>query len=268
MTARPRHGATAGLVAAALAAYGVAHADEELQKKLANPVSDLLTVPVQLTTTGDVGAERRSQHVLNVQPVYPMRLSSEWSWIHRLIVPLVSTPALTASQDRRNGLGDIVYEGFLSPAPKGGQIWGVGPIVQAPTAGDDRLGSGKWSAGPAVVVLQQEGRWSLGALVTQSWSFAGDGDRARISQMQIQPILNYRISGENALAFAGTVVADWKQHGDDRWTVPIGATWSALTKPAGFVPVNYVMGGGYNVVRPDRAGTWFLRFQASFVLPK
>ena len=256
------------LVAGLIGALPVARADEELQKKLANPVSDLITVPVQLTTTGDVGPERRPQHVLNVQPVYPMRLSSEWSWIHRLIMPLLSNPAFAPDEERKRGVGDIVYEGFLSPTPRGGLIWGVGPIVQAPTASDDRLGSGKWAAGPAVVALQQEGRWSVGALVTQVWSFAGDDDRARISQMQIQPIVNYRLSGEHSIAYAGTILVDWKQHDDDRWTVPLGATWSALTKPAGFVPVNYVIGGGYNVIRPDHAGTWFFRFQASFVLPK
>jgi len=50
--------------------------------------------------------------------------------------------------------------------------------------------------------------------------------------------------------------------------VPLGATYSILTKPAGFGPVNYIFGGGYNVVRPDFAGDWFVRLQANFILNK
>lgn len=33
-------------------------------------------------------------------------------------------------------------------------------------------------------------------------------------------------------------------------------------------PVNLIFGGGYNVIRPDTAGDWFLRFQVNFVFPK
>jgi len=247
---------------------GAAEDDEALQKKLANPVSDLVTVPLQFTTTLHVGPNELPQHTLNIQPVYPMQIGGGWSLIHRLIVPVLSNPAAAPGQDRKNGLGDIVYEGFLSPAPKGGFIWGAGPILQMRTASDEHLGSGKWSIGPAVVALQQEGRWSLGALVTQVWSFAGAEDRGNVSQMQIQPIINYRLSAQHAIAYSGTIVADWKADSSNRWTVPLGATYSILTKPAGFVPVNYIIGMGRNVVRPDFAGDWYFRFQANFILNK
>jgi hypothetical protein len=259
--------ALAAMAALLLPLAASAQGDEELQKKLANPVSDLITVPLQLTTTLHAGPFERPQHTLNIQPVYPMALGGGWSLIHRLIVPLLSNPAAAPGQDRQNGLGDIVYEGFFSPAAKGGLIWGVGPIVQMRSASDD-LGAGKWSLGPAVVALQQEGRWSLGALLTQLWSVTGDDSRPDVSRMEIQPIINYRLDPQHSVAFTGTIAGDWKQDSRNRWTVPLGATYSILTKPAGFVPVNYIMGGGYNVVRPDFAGDWFFRFQVNFVLPK
>jgi len=242
--------------------------DEALQKKLANPVSDLITLPMQFTSTRHVGPFERPQHTLNIQPVYPTQIGGGWSLIHRLILPVLSNPAAAPGQERENGLGDIVYEGFFSPAPSGGVIWGAGPMLQMRTASDERLGTGKWSAGPAVVALQQEGRWSLGALVTQLWSFTGADDRANVNQMQIQPIINYRLDAQHAIAYTGTIVANWKQDSSNRWTVPLGATYSILTKPAGFVPVNYIFGGGYNVVRPDFTGDWFVRLQANFILTK
>jgi hypothetical protein len=137
--------------------------DEELQKKLANPVADIITVPFQYTGTFNVGPLDKPQSTLNIQPVYPMKLNAEWSLIHRLIVPLMSMPAFTPNQDRVSGVGDIIYEGFFSPAPKpGALIWGAGPAIQFPTATDDRLGSGQYAAGPAVVALVQPGKWSIG----------------------------------------------------------------------------------------------------------
>jgi hypothetical protein len=42
----------------------------------------------------------------------------------------------------------------------------------------------------------------------------------------------------------------------------------ALTKPKGFVPVNFIFGEGYNIERPDNIGNSFVRFQVNFNLPK
>ena len=37
----------------------------------------------------------------------------------------------------------------------------------------------------------QPGKWVMGALARQVWSFAGDGDRQDVSQFLIQPFLNH-----------------------------------------------------------------------------
>ncbi|WP_315127507.1 hypothetical protein [Comamonas antarctica] len=247
-----------------------ARADEELQKKLANPVADMISVPIQLTSTLKTGPQERPQHVVNFQPVYPVRISENWRLINRVIVPVVSSPALTPTQDRVNGLGDITYEGFFSPVkPAGGAIWGVGPMLQMRTATDERLGSGRWAAGPSALVLAQPGKWSVGALVTQLWSFAGDESRAKVNQMQIQPIVSYRLSPVHTVGYLGTITANWEEsRSSQRWTVPLGMTYSTLVKPAKGAPINFVVGAGYNVVRPDNAGTWFVRAQATFIFDK
>lgn len=77
---------------------------EELQKKLANPVADLISVPFQYTGTFNVGLLDKAQHTLNIQPVYPMKLNVEWSLIHRAIVPLLSMPELTPGQGSEQGM--------------------------------------------------------------------------------------------------------------------------------------------------------------------
>ena len=252
------------------AATAQGEADAELQKKLANPVADIVTLPFQWTSNFGVGPYDKPQHSLNIQPVFPVKLGGGWSLIHRLIVPLESVPALMPGQDRVYGLGDINYQGFFSPAPSpSGLIWGLGPSLVMRTSSNERLGQGQWSLGPALVVLQEAGQLSAGALITQVWSFAGDSDRRGVNAFSLQPIVSWRLDSRNSIGYLGTITADWKEdRASQRWTVPLGISFSRLVKPEGFVPMNLVAGAGYNVVRPDLAARWFLRLQVNFILPK
>ena len=244
--------------------------DEELQKQLANPVADLVTFPIQYTATAHVGPFEKPLHALNLQPVYPTRLGADWNLINRVILPLISTPAAAPGEGREHGIGDVVYEGFFSPAANpGGLIWGVGPAVQLRTASDPRLGSGKWAAGPTMVAIVQPGKWTAGALVTQLWSFAGAGNRPDMNQLQLQPIFSYRLSPQHSIGYLGIFTANWDQPSGQRWTVPIGATYSILARPSWVsTPVNFIIGAGKNIERPSGVGDWFFRFQVNFVFPK
>jgi hypothetical protein len=61
-----------------------------LAKKLANPVSDLVSVPFQFNWSEGVGPNDQTQFLLNVQPVMPFALSQDWNLILRAIVPSTS----------------------------------------------------------------------------------------------------------------------------------------------------------------------------------
>ncbi|MGH8612710.1 MAG: phospholipase D-like domain-containing protein [Gammaproteobacteria bacterium] len=99
-----------------------------LAKKTQNPVSDLISVPFQNNFNFDVGPNDDLQYILNVQPVYPMRLSETWNLIHRPIIPLIDQPPLAPGLDSEFGIGDIQYQAFLSPAKPGEITWGIGPV--------------------------------------------------------------------------------------------------------------------------------------------
>ncbi|MDM0024815.1 hypothetical protein [Variovorax saccharolyticus] len=266
-----KHSLRGAMAAASLAVSPVwAQDDSDLQKKLANPIADIVTLPFQWTTNFNAGPFEKPQYTLNIQPVYPVKIGGGWSLINRAIVPLLSNPALLPGQDRKDGLGDITYEGFFAPTPSaGGWIWGVGPAMVMRTATDERLGAGKWSLGPAVVGIKESGPWTVGALATQVWSVAGDDNRPNVSAFTFQPIVSYRLDSKQSLGYVGIVTADWEQtRSSQRWTVPLGVSYSLLVRPEGFVPMNFVVGAGYNVIRPDNASDWFVRFQVNFVLPK
>jgi hypothetical protein len=95
------------------------NAEEELAKAAQNPVADLISLPFQNNTNFNFGPREKTQNILNIQPVWPFSLSDEWNLITRTIVPVISQPELFRGYDRENGLGDVTFTAFLSPADAG-----------------------------------------------------------------------------------------------------------------------------------------------------
>lgn len=256
---------------AVLALVGVSAAqpasEEDLAKETQNPVSDLISVPFESNFNFGVGPNDDLQYILYVQPVVPFRLSKDWNLITRTIIPLIDQPELGPGVGDVFGLGDIQLSLFLSPAKSGALIWGIGPIFQFPTATDDALGSDKWSAGPTAAALTIRGPWVAGALVNHLWSLAGDDDRADVNQTLIQPIVNYNLPGGWFLSSVPYITANWEKDGDDRWTVPIGIGVGKVHR-FGTLPVGLELASYYNVVRPDAAAEWTLRFRINLLFPK
>jgi len=62
----------------------------DLAKKTQNPVSDLISVPVQSNVNFGYGPRDNTQLIINVQPVVPFKLGNEWNLITRTIVPLIA----------------------------------------------------------------------------------------------------------------------------------------------------------------------------------
>jgi hypothetical protein len=255
------------LVMACVSTPGLAQDDGELAKKTQNPVADLISVPFQNNVNFGVGPDDDVQYILNIQPVIPFKLTEDWNLISRTIVPLIYQPELAPGVGEVFGLGDIQQSLFLSPAKPGKLIWGVGPILQFPTATDDSLGQGKWGAGPTAVALTMHGPWVVGALVNNVWSFAGDSDRPDVNQMLIQPFVNYNLPHAWYVTTAPIITANWEADGDDRWTVPIGGGVGKIVR-IGKLPINVQLAGYYNVMRPDDAAEWQLRIQIQLLFPR
>lgn len=133
-----------------------------LAKAVQNPVASLISVPLQNNTNFDIGPNNRDQNILNVEPVIPVRVSTNWNLVMRIITPIIYQPSIASLLTPANtplnhlgtlGLGDMNPTFFLSPAKAKKLIWGIGPSFLLPTATDDVLGQkkmGHWAiAGPA-----------------------------------------------------------------------------------------------------------------------
>lgn len=261
--------ATLHLASLALSQEGsgadAASSEETLAKQAQNPVGALISLPFQNNTTFDVGRRDRTQNVLNIQPVWPFAIGENWNLVTRTIVPVISQPA--PGTDRTNGLGDVNFTAFISPAEPGEIIWGAGPIFVFPTATDEVLGTDKWSLGPSVVVLTMPGPWVLGALVNNIWSVGGDSDAPDVNSFLFQYFINYNYPSGFYWTSAPIITANWEASSGNQWTVPFGGGAGKLFK-IGKLPVNASLQAFYNVEKPASGGDWSLRFQVQLLFPK
>ncbi len=245
-------------------------ADEaaELAKKLANPIASLISVPAQYNYDEYGGLnDGASVSRLNIQPVIPISLSSEWNMITRTIVPFIDQQDFPVDAMNETGLGDIVASQFFSPKgpTAGGWIWGVGPVELLPAASDDMLGGEKWGLGPTGVALKQTGAWTIGLLANHIWSVAGDDDRGDINATFLQPFVSYITKTKTTFAVQTESTYDWET---EAWSVPVIAQASQMFR-IGPQILQFSVGAKYWAESPDNGPEgWGLRTQLTFLFPK
>ena len=240
-----------------------------------NPIAAMISLPFQNNTFFRTGRDNDTANVLNIQPVIPFSLG-DWNVITRTIIPVIYLPSVTdslpdlPSADTTGddfGLGDINFSAYFSPVSSGTFTWGIGPSITLRTATSDRLGTQKWSAGPAAVALVTAKPWVAGTLVRQLWSFAGKSDRDDVSQTLVQPFVNYNMAKGWYLVSSPVITVNWEADRDNAVMLPVGGGVGRVFT-VGAQAVNAQVQGFYNAVRPDFAPQASLRLQLTFLFPK
>jgi len=241
----------------------------ELAKKLANPISSLISVPLQYNYDDGYGPEGDgSVSRLNIQPVIPMSINEDWNLITRTIIPLVDQEDVPVKGVSESGLGDITASLFFSPkAPTAsGLIWGAGPVALIPSASEDVLGGEQWGLGPTVVMLKQDGPWTVGFLGNHIWSVAGEDDRADVNATFLQPFVSYIFQKTKTTVGLNTESTyDWE---GEAWSVPVNASVAQMFK-IGPQIMQLMLAARYWAESPDGGPEdWGLRAQLTFLFPK
>jgi hypothetical protein len=239
---------------------------QELAKKVVNPLTDMVSVPLQFNWISGVGPDEELRMVTYFQPVVPVSISETWNVIGRWMMPYISQPAAFGGS---SGMGDIMAQAFFSPKSTNGFTWGAGPMFNLPTTSDPTLGYGKWAAGPAVAVMKQKGGMTYGMLWNNIWSFAGTGaePRADVNLGYFQPVIAHTSHNGVTVMLSTEAIADWNAANEDRWSVPVNALVSKLTR-FGAVPMSVQVGGGYYVARPTYGPSWQMRTSFTLIMPR
>ena len=131
----------------------------------------------------------------------------------RVSAPLntIGIPDSTGSVNSVNGLGNMnafVSYNFIS---KPNATVGIGPLLSAPTASEDALGSGKWEAGFAFVAFFVNSPvFQFGSLITWQTSIAGDEDREGTNLGAFQPFYFWQLGKGTYLRGAPVWLFDFK----------------------------------------------------------
>ncbi|MFG0285861.1 MAG: transporter [Phycisphaerales bacterium JB039] len=254
--------------AQAPASGGAQYDSGDLARKLQNPVSDLISVPLQWNLDLNQGPDDAGYRAtLNIQPVIPISLDQEWNLITRTIVPVIYQERVSGDGSDF-GLGDTVASQFFSPkAPgPGGIIWGVGPVELLPTGTDKQIRSETLGLGPTGVLLRQEGPWTYGALANHIWAVAGgEGDgRPAVNQTFIQPFVSYTFPDTTSFTLNSESTYDWA---NEQWTIPVNAMANRIFSFRG-QPISAQVGGRYYFDGPSGAPEWGVRFTITLLFPK
>ena len=116
------------------------------------------------------------------------------------------------------GEGDLNLFDIFLVKTEGVQL-GIGPMITAPTADQDELGTGKWQAGLAAVAIDSSPRGLLGALVQYQSSFAGDHDRPNVESATMQHFIIHNLEKGWYLRSTGIWTFDLK---NDTHYIPLG----------------------------------------------
>lgn len=260
-----RAAAFAAILCALPAAALAQQSDADLAQKLNNPVSNLTSVPFQYNYDCCFGPDRGNRSTLNIQPVMPVSINSDWSVVVRTILPVIEQTRASSAAGDAFGLGDTTQSFFFTPGPsKSGFIWAIGPAFLWPTGTND-LGARKWGAGPTLIVLQQKGGWTYGMLANQIWSYADAGSRGapEVDRLFVQPFVSWTSAKHTTFGVNTESSYDWR---GGVWTVPINFTVAQLYR-VGHQAFQLTAGARAYAVTPEGGPGWGLRFTATFLFP-
>jgi len=205
LVARPGFAEGEDSAASAAAAKAMANAN--------NPLANMVAFNIQNYYYAELYGTSESSNTAWLRYAQPFG-----RWLMRASLP-ISTVPVAGSQDPVSGLGDFnIFLAYLLSDPSSPKQYGIGPLLAAPTATDDAIGSDVWQAGAAAVYFNAESlvmQW--GALLTYQTSFAGDGGDTSLAVLQ--PFAMFQLGKGTYLRTAPLWVFNLE---DNSYSVPFG----------------------------------------------
>ena len=242
----------------------------ETDATLTSPdIRGFFALPLELDF--DSGAANGDATILRILPLYTFPVRDRWKVINLNVITLADAPGGTPAfpgdpaSGQTAGMSDLLHASFYTLVHSKSFVWGAGVMLTLPTATDDSLGSGKWAAGPAIRLTHRTEHWNIGMIGGQRWSFAGSDNRADVNQLMIRGTIRRQLPNDWFFVSAPLIVANWDLPGED-WLVPIGGGFGRKFT-FNEHPWAWSVQGYYNVIKPDSAPDWVVRFAILAAIP-
>ena len=237
---------------------------QEVAEALVDPAATISYFNVSYRNYQDVGPKddkTNQEYRLNGAGFF--NLSNGSSIFYRAFLPFYDNKFPVD----KSGVGDALLSAYWVPT-KGSVILGYGAALIAPTASEDFFGTGKWSAGPTIVIAKKEpGVYTVGGLVTHVWSFAGDSDRENVSITTIQPALTVFLNKKGtSVSLTSETTYNWEAS-KDPWQIPATVAIGQILPPFGKSFVGVGLAYSYYLEKNDLAPDWDVRAVLSIVFP-
>lgn len=196
------------------------NADEADLAQANNPLANFKAFNIHDYAIGELtGSDDLTANQAWLRYAQPFTIG-ESNWLLRASLPIMTNP-VNADNSHKSGIGDFnVFAAYMIDVGNPGISFGIGPQLTLDTSTDDRLGSGKNSAGLANVLFNAESPiFQYGYLLTWQGSFSGDDNRDDVNMGAFQPFAMYQLGGGTYLRSTGIMIYDFEH---DTYTVPIG----------------------------------------------
>jgi hypothetical protein len=233
---------------------------DQVAAELANPLAPITTFVTQFRSEFDNGPDGATNYQLRLQPSFFKPLEGGSAMLVRSIVPLRKQNWPSGD----GGLGDISVLPYYVPDVRSSTFVGYGLALSLPTATEPSLGTGKWSAGPAVLFAQTGQPITWGGLAQQLWSFAGQDSRNSVNVTTLQPFLTYLLGGGWSATLTSESSYNWNGAAGQRWVVPLAVSASKVVDTGGHF-LNLGLAYVHYVETPQFATQSELRLSATYV---
>jgi hypothetical protein len=248
----------------------------EMARKLQNPLANIRALMTDNAIGFNTGNDNGTSFGFQLQPVYAIDLPDQGiTLLPRGVIPILGlepgtdTPLtgqpVTGGGSSVWGVGDIVLQGFVAPHVESKWKWGLGPQFSLGTATDYRLSGPNWGAGLAGVVTGDiTPEISFSGILGNLWSFDG-----KFNTMTIQPMVYYNIPSMPGayIAYNAVIAIDWEASSNNTLTLPLGVTVGKTFDLGQGNGLDVGVGPYINVIRPDGAADWQIRFGISWLFP-
>ena len=194
-------------------------ADAKAMAQANNPLANMKAFNIHNYFIGDLTGSDYTADIAYLRYAQPLQFGNT-NWLLRATLPVKSMP-LRENGGAKNGIGDFnVFAAYLMDVGNPAVSFGVGPMLDLPTATKTGLGTKKYSAGVANVLFNASSRvFQYGYLLTYSHSFAGKSSADTVNLGAFQPFLMMQLGGGTYLRSVGIWYKDFKHN---TYSIPVG----------------------------------------------